>query len=99
MQIDALNRVLPVMPGDTASLSQANIDTVRQIVAGIQAMNRTQSLGTDRELAFAFDEQVRRVLIQIKDRTTGEVVREIPLKQILEMMQQLQKGKRQETNL
>ena len=99
MQIDALNRVLPVMPGDTASLSQENIDTVRQIIAGIQAMNRTQSLGTDRELAFAFDEQVRRVLIQIKDRTTGEVVREIPLKQILEMMQQLQKGKRQETNL
>jgi uncharacterized FlaG/YvyC family protein len=94
MQIDALNRILPVIPGDAAPMSQETIDTVRQVVAGIRAMNRTQSLGTDRELAFAFDEQVRRVLIQIKDRNTGEVVREIPLKEILEMMKQIKGQKR-----
>ena len=97
MQIDSLNRV-PVAAPDPNPKSQEEIETVRGIVAGIRAINKAESLGTDRELAFQFDQESGRVLIQIKDRTTGEVLRQIPLKELLEMMKNLQLQRRQKAN-
>jgi uncharacterized FlaG/YvyC family protein len=68
------------------------------LITAVEAANRSELFGEDRELSFSRDEQSRRVLIQIKDRKTGEVVQQIPPKELLEMVRNLQIRERSRQN-
>jgi flagellar protein FlaG len=61
----------------------------RAIVQAVHAVNATGALGDGRELVFSFDRQTRRPIIRLVDRTTGEVLRQIPNAQALRLAQDL----------
>ena len=88
MEIDALGRGLPVIGVEPAA-RMADEAVPKTMITAVQAANRAELFGHDRELSFGRDDRSRRLLIQIKDRETGEVVRQIPPKELLDMLRDL----------
>jgi uncharacterized FlaG/YvyC family protein len=58
-------------------------------VQAVKAVNATEFLGQDHELAFSFDRNSRRTVVRIVDRKTGEVVQQIPAEYVLRVAQEL----------
>ena len=57
----------------------------RQVVAAVQALNKSQALGQDRELVYRRDPKTGSVMIQILNRGTGDVLDQIPAEVLLRM--------------
>jgi uncharacterized FlaG/YvyC family protein len=86
MEITGLNPILPMTVGE-AMPKAAEID--RDVVAAIRALTRPEFLRQDRELSFTCDRGAHRIVIQIKDRKTGEVLEEIPPEQVTQILKDL----------
>ena len=57
----------------------------RQIVQAVKAINQSGMLGENNELTFSLDRQTKQPVIQIIDRSTKEVIQQIPPQYVLEM--------------
>lgn len=57
----------------------------REIVQAVQALNKAEAFGQDQELTFTFDRDSRRTVLKIVNRTTGEVVNQIPAEHVLRL--------------
>ena len=63
--------------------SAEQIATQREIVTAVKAVNSSQMLGSNNELAFKMDRETKQSVIQIIDRETKEVIQQIPAEYIL----------------
>jgi uncharacterized FlaG/YvyC family protein len=86
MEIHALNGVSQTMPIDPAPKSREDVDAQQAVVAAVRALNKSELLGSDRQLQFTRDSQTQKMVIQIVDSRSGEVLNQIPPKQILRIM-------------
>lgn len=66
-----------------------NIPTVQDAIAVI---NQSELLGFDRELRFSRDPQSKLGVVQVLNRSSGQVIVQIPSELILDFAQNLQKG-------
>jgi len=57
----------------------------RELVKAIRDINANQVLGQSNELRFALDRDTGRALIRIVDRTTNEVLNQIPPEDVVRM--------------
>jgi flagellar protein FlaG len=80
MRIDALSF------GGSQSDYGAQIGN-RHIIQAVRAVNASGKLGEASELTFLLDETTRRLVVRVVDRTTGEVLQQIPNEQILRLAQ------------
>lgn len=92
MDIAAIKGIEPVMAqasqqAAAARPSAQDLAVQRQVIQAVRAVNESQSLGTDRELTFAMDRESRRVVVRLVDKTTREVLLQIPNEQVLRLMQ------------
>jgi len=55
----------------------------RHIIQAVRAINASANLGDRNELVFSLDQQTRRPIIKIVNRTTNELVRQIPNEEVL----------------
>jgi len=55
----------------------------REIVTAVKAVNNSQMLGPNNELAFTMDRETKKPVVQIIDSTTKEVIQQIPPEYIL----------------
>jgi uncharacterized FlaG/YvyC family protein len=94
MEISAIDRILPLTAPESVSRV---LDMPREVVAAVQALNRSELFGRDREWAFTRDETSGKVIIQIKDRTSGQVLEQIPPKQLRAIMADLRRNEQLET--
>jgi flagellar protein FlaG len=62
---------------------------VREVVAAVHEVNRSELMGEGRQLTFSRDPETRRPVIQIIDQSTGEVIDQIPSETVLQLAQQL----------
>jgi flagellar protein FlaG len=62
---------------------------VREVVAAVHEVNRSELMGEGRQLTFSRDPETRRPVIQIIDQSTGEVIDQIPSQTVLDLAQQL----------
>lgn len=85
---DALSRVHGVTP------SPDQVAQNRQIVQALKTVNTVKSLGESRELRFMMDRSTQRLVIQIVDRETQEVVGQIPSEHVLKLAQDLRNSMR-----
>ena len=85
--INRLNLAAPVSPGTT---SQDWTPDDRQLIAAVQRLNETEWLGQGRELTYRRDQHTGRLVIQIRERQTGEVVDQIPPESVLKLLMELQ---------
>jgi uncharacterized FlaG/YvyC family protein len=58
----------------------------------INAINESELLGFDRELRFSSDPRSRFGVVEVLDRSTGDVIVQLPSQFILNLAQNLQKG-------
>jgi len=96
MEINLLNRVSPLIAMDASPKLVAGVDPAGPVVTAVRALNKSELFGNDRELQFTRDTSTRTVVIQVVNRATGDVIEQIPPEQILQMMADLTK-KRKDT--
>jgi uncharacterized FlaG/YvyC family protein len=90
MQIGATSRVDMSAPVTTQAASQDWLVNDRQAVAAVQWLNQAEWLGQDRELAYRRDPKTGKLVIQILDRETGDVMDQIPPESVLRLVSELQ---------
>src|ERR1044071_1942214 len=57
----------------------------REVIRAIHALNTKEAFGPGSELRFSLDRSTGRPLIQIVDRTTNEVLNQIPPQEVLRL--------------
>lgn len=98
MDINGIDRIGPtIVPDPVQRTPEAS--GLADLVTRVQAANRAELFGQDRELTFLRDDSTKQPVIAIRDRTTGEVLEEIPPKQLRQMLQDLRRAKRQSEDL
>jgi uncharacterized FlaG/YvyC family protein len=90
MEIHSLYGVSQTTPIDPASRSREDVDTQQAMIAAVRALNKSELLGSGRELKFTRDSQTQKMVIQIVDKS-GDVVDQIPPEQVLRIMANLGK--------
>ena len=89
MEIHALNGISQTMPIDPAPRSRVDVDTQQAVVAAVRALNKSELLGSDRELQFARDRQTQKMVVRIVDSRSGDVLDQIPAEEVLRILANL----------
>ncbi|MGD0499353.1 MAG: flagellar protein FlaG [Bryobacteraceae bacterium] len=80
----ALPAAAPVAPADSSAEN-------REVVRAVKALNATEMFGQEDELVFQRDQRTRRMLIQVVNRQTREVVSQVPPEYVLRLAEDLKK--------
>lgn len=84
MNIDTMHP-LPLLPAAQTKPPTPDQQAVnRQIVTAVAALNKAEVMGQDNELTFTMDRNSHRPVIRIIDRTTKEVLEQIPAEYVLQ---------------
>jgi uncharacterized FlaG/YvyC family protein len=86
MEIQPVYGVNQSTPIDPASKSREYADAQQAVVAAVRALNKSELLGNGRELQFTRDSQTQKMVIQIVDSASGDVVDQIPPEQVMRIM-------------
>lgn len=62
-----------------------------EVIAAVQAINKSELLGARTELTFAVDRELKRPILRIVDRESGEVLQQYPPEYALELAKELVK--------
>jgi len=89
MDIGSLNR-LNAVPVATAAPTTDDPAMEREVVMAVQHLNKSDLMANERELQYRRDPKTGHVVVQIRDRSTGEVVDQIPAETIVRLMHDLQ---------
>jgi uncharacterized FlaG/YvyC family protein len=85
MDVNALSRVTQAAP---ASATPVAVDTAaqnRQVVQAVKALNKSEMFGSDNGLEFERDPESKRWVVKVVNRTTGDVVSQIPPEYVLRL--------------
>jgi len=90
MEIGPAGRVDMSAPVTSQTTSQDWLLNDRQAIAAVQWLNQAEWLGQDRELTYKRDGKTGKLVIQILERQTGDVVDQIPPESVLRLVTELQ---------
>lgn len=90
MEIGPASRVDMSAPVTSQTGSQDGPLNDRQAIAAVQWLNQAEWLGQDRELTYKHDPKTGKLVIQILERETGDVVDQIPPESVLRLVSELQ---------
>lgn len=74
----------PAEPASPRPLTQDQ----RELAHAIKAVNGAELFGQDNELSYVMDRTTRRMIVRIVNRTTGDVVDQIPAQYVLNLAAQ-----------
>jgi uncharacterized FlaG/YvyC family protein len=86
MEMNSLYGVSQTTPVDPASKSREDADAQQAVIAAVRALNKSEFQGSGRELQFMRDNQTQKMVIQIVDSNSGDVLNQIPPEQVLLIM-------------
>lgn len=94
MEITGLNGAAPALaaiptPAPVAPEEAANN---RNLIQAVKAVNEAGTFGDNNEITFQFDRNSRQPIVQIIDRSTKQVVEQIPPEYILQLAETLGKS-------
>ena len=95
MEIGPLNRVSMSAPV-VADAGQEGLGLMRQLIVAIRELNRSELPEQRRELKLRRLAEGRRMVVDVVDRETGEVLDELPPEEVLRMMAESEKEREQE---
>ena len=87
MDITAINR--SVFPAAAAAIPAGTAAENREVVQAVKALNGAEMFGQDSELMFQRDPLTRRMVIQLVNAKTKEVVLQVPSEYVLRLAQDL----------
>ena len=70
---------------------------MRDVVQAVKALNATEMFGENNELVFQMDRQARRMVIQVVNSKTKEVVTQVPADYILRLSEDLKSQENRST--
>jgi uncharacterized FlaG/YvyC family protein len=89
MDINGVNRSGPVAPASVTVTAPAEHHAQnRDVIQAVKALNGTEMFGQNNELQFQKDLQTHRMVVRIVDRTTHEVISQIPAEYVLQLAAQ-----------
>lgn len=93
MELTAINHATS---GVTAPVEPAapnpQAEDRRALIKAVRAVNEAELYGEYNELSFSFDRETQRPVVRIVDRSTREVIQQIPAEYILRMAEKLKGG-------
>ncbi len=92
MEINPLSGINLLVPVDPTPKTQQDAAT-RQIVSAVQALNKSELFGENRQLQFTRDNDTHRVIIKITNPKTGEIIDQIPPETVLHLLSDLPVGR------
>ncbi len=91
MEVGKLARVNDLIAVETVSpLTPQERAAQRQLIRAVESVNASHLFGQSTELTFAYDRHSRKTILQIVDRETKEVVRQLPPEYLLRLAQELE---------
>ena len=91
MEITAIDRNLQPLVAAAPVVPMEHLAETRDIVQAVKALNATEMFGQDNELVFQMDRQTRRMVIQIVNSKTKEVLTQVPAAYVLRLSEDLKK--------
>lgn len=90
--IQAVERTSAEAAGKAASSARLTMEQKaeqQELVKAVRAVNASGVMGSDQELTFSLDRESRRMVVRVIDKSSHEVLLQIPNEQVLRMAQQL----------
>jgi len=88
MDVTAVNRIAQAAP--TAAVTPPDPGaSARDVVPAVKALNQTEMFGQENELQFQRDQASRRMVIQVVNRKTHEVISQVPPEYVLRLAEGL----------
>ena len=87
MDITALQGVAPTPA--PVPYSAENAAENREIIAAVKSINATELSGSDSELTFVFERFSKRPVVRLVDKTTRNVIQQIPPEYMLRWAQEI----------
>ncbi len=87
-----LSGITPGMQPQAATASVAPVQQppeYREVIQSVKALNAAEMFGQENELLFHMDRHARRMVIQVVNRQTQEVVSQVPPEYILRLAEDL----------
>ena len=89
MDITAVNRI-PSVQTPSAPIDQAA--GKRQMIKAVSALNSSQVSGPDNELRFTKDPHTRKMVLQVVNRQTNEVISQLPPEYVIRLAEDLKQN-------
>ncbi|HEY7393130.1 MAG TPA: flagellar protein FlaG [Bryobacteraceae bacterium] len=89
MNISAVSRSLQPLEVAAPVTAVEQPAQTRDVVQAVKALNATEMFGQENELVFQMDRQAKRMVVQIVNRQTKEVVSQIPAEYVLRLSEDL----------
>lgn len=61
----------------------------RELIRAVRAVNKSDSFGSRSELTYSYDRDLKRSIVTLVDRETGETIRQIPSAELLQVAKAL----------
>ena len=89
MEISAINRTDPALPATAVNVPPDIAAQNRDLVQAVKALNGTEMFGQDEELDFQMDSATKRLVVRVLNRSTKEVLTQVPPEYVLRMAEGL----------
>ena len=88
MEVTPVNRI-PALPVETPVVPADRAAENRELVHAVKAVNAAEMFGRDNELRFRRDERTQRMLVQVVNSETHEVISQVPPEYVLRLAEDL----------
>jgi len=89
MEVTAIDRTDPALAVTAVNVPPDAASQNRQVVQAVKALNAAEMFGQDNELEFQLDSATKRLVVRIVNRSTREVVSQVPPEYLLRMAEDL----------
>lgn len=89
MEVNALSRITQALPAAATAVPADTASQNRQVVQAVKALNKSEMFGEETGLDFQRDPDTKRLVVKVVNRTTGEVISQIPPEYILRLAEEL----------
>ena len=89
MDMSAINRLVQPLAGSAPVAPVEQPAEQREVIQAVKALNAAEMFGQQNELLFHLDRQAHRMVIQVVNRQTQEVVTQVPPEYVLRLAEDL----------
>lgn len=89
MDVSPIQRGNSTQSAPTAAIPADRATENREIVQAVKAVNQAELFGQDSQLMFQRDPETQRMVIRMVNRTTNEVISQIPPEYVLRLAKDL----------
>jgi uncharacterized FlaG/YvyC family protein len=89
MDVNALSRVTQGAPASATPVAVDSAAQNRQVVQAVKALNKSEMFGSENGLEFERDPESKRWVVKVVNRTTGDVVSQIPPEYVVRLADDL----------